>query len=195
MELDALKAQWNLRYTPENLRHLFEQKTKRQLQSINRKMLIDALLSALAILGCIGVAFAMGLRERLSLSLSLVTVLLVLATNYRIKHYLLNRVNLSNDNLGDAIGKLLRTLQLYMQLYNLVVPMLVGTMYIWWLFGLHLPHFYPIQEPYFWPKALAIVPVVLLCYAVCRRLGYVLYGKELESLKNNYAELLDQKHE
>lgn len=193
MEIDELKSLINekpVSYSRKELEGIFEVKTKRTLDGINRKMRWDMILMIITVLGLIAVVFLLGLKDKFSLSIELIFLMTVVTIHYRIKHYKVNQVDLSRYDLATGLVKSVNSLKLYLKLYRTVIPLLAGVFYGYqrWIV-LSIKDEFPAQLDEILIEAGLFVLVAAVVWFITLWISKKLYGKELKTMESYLRQL------
>lgn len=193
MELDELKETWKtsnpVHYNREELDSIFEIKTRRSLKSINRSMLNDAFLMVLATAGFITLTFILGLKSRYVISGELVLVATLLGIHYRIKYLTINKINLNQNSIKEAISLIIKKVRVYLVLYKVLTPLIAGGLYLLYEVNAHYYQAgsYSLADPVF---SLGIAAgIALLALVLTHLITRAMYGRELGRLRQLHDDL------
>lgn len=181
MKLDDLKNKNRpIEYSRAELEGIFEVRTKRSIQNINRTMLKDALTMLLTAIVFIAITFGLGLSERYFIAIEIVALSLLLLIHYRVKYALLNNINLANEGLKVGLIKLLNRVNAYMTIYKMVIPLFTGLIYLRTIFILDSVSF---------PYIIILLPLTFTIYLLTRHFCDRIYGEDINKLKGLLIEL------
>lgn len=193
MELDDLKKlieERPISYSRNELESIFEIKTKRELNGINRKMRWDMIFMVITATVIIGVAFLLGLSDRFSLSVELILLVSVVSIHYRIKYFKINEINLSKYNLATGLTKSIKSLRFYIKLYRIFIPALATVFYGYqrWML-LKTKKDLPDQISEVLIESLLVMIVGVSVYFLTKWMSEKLYGKELRKMEEYLSKL------
>lgn len=135
MELEDLKGKIDvskISYSRAEIESIFELRTKKTVRSINKKMLIDALLMITTTVVLVAITFSLGLRSRYIISIQILSLALLLLAHYRIKYLLLNKLDLHSHSVTEVIQVTFKTIRRYWIGYHVVIPLLFSSL-TWYL--------------------------------------------------------------
>ncbi|MBL6449519.1 hypothetical protein JMN32_24620 [Fulvivirga sp. 29W222] len=198
MELNELKKTWQeakpVQYSRKELDSIFEIKTRRSLKSINRSMLTDAVFMVLVTAGFVSITFILGLKSRYIISGELLFIAILLCLHYRIKHLTLSRINLSENNITEAILQIIKKVKGYLLLYKVLTPLIAGGLFILYQVNTNFYNtgIYSLPRPAF-TIGIALSTGILVL-ALTHFITTTMYGKELKRLKQMYKDLAHGKN-
>jgi len=190
MSLDTLKDIWNKTepsYSKAELKSIFEIKTRRQVKSVNKIMLLDYALMTATALVLIATTFLLGLKSRYFITFEIVGLSTVMAIHYWIKYRLLNPKSLQHKDLKSTIEQLIKRLKGYLIAYKVIIPFMVSAVYLRLQYNLMSLQNRTPQESII--ELLFVVPIAVLCYLFVQWLSAKMYGTQLSKLKNNFSQL------
>lgn len=187
MELNELKnliEDKPVSYSRNELESIFAIKTKRELAGINKKMKWDMILMTAVAMLVISVAFILGLRDRLSISVEVVLLVIVVSIHYRIKYFKIGEINLAKYDVTTGLKKVLSSLNFYLKLYRVLIPsfaIIFYSMQRWKLLEIRRQIPATINEILIEGSIIAGIGVVV--YFFTRWLSQRLYGGEISKIR------------
>lgn len=179
MELDKLKGKVDfstVKYSKDELDNIFQLRIKGNIASMNKKMLMDAILMGLVTSLLVAITFYIGLRNRYVISMELVGFAVLLLIHYRIKYVLLNNVNLHAQTVNSTVEKVYKRFKAYWIAYHWFVPMLSAALSIQLCRVLN----YQFDS---WQLIVATVMTMIISWVITHNVVKRLYGKEYQSLQ------------
>ena len=182
MEIEELKDRLNkidVHYSRQELDDIFGVRMQRMVSKVNRKMYWDAILMLLVSGTLVAITFSIGLKERYWVSGEIVVVSMLLLLHYRIKYYLLNRIDFEG-NVKQAITRCKKRLMFYMRLYWVVVPISMGVLYFNIQLGLvGYPRLDDFQSVF---RFLLVLPIAWVLFITTKKLTQFLYKEDVNHL-------------
>jgi|GEM_PF-3772125 len=162
-------------------------KSNDALRRINSVMRLDVIIMVIVTGLFIMVTFILNLESRYTISMILFEMMIVLGAHYWMKHYLINKYDLDNDNIAEIITKKLKYLKWNKHIYIYGIPV--------FFFGLYL-YFQNVWAQVIpnvtvWNMYIIGVLLTIFVYIFSKRLHNFLYGKELKVLED-IIDQLDQ---
>ncbi|UII30271.1 hypothetical protein LVD17_18420 [Fulvivirga ulvae] len=193
MELDELKETWKntapVHYNRKELDSIFEIKTRRSLQGINRSMLTDAVLMVLATAGLMTITFILGLKSRYIISGELLLVAILLGLHYRIKYLTFNKINLNKNSIKEAISRITKKVSLYLLLYKVLTPLVAVSLFVLYEANTNFykTGYYSLNDPLYVLVVASGIGILVL--VLTHFITKAMYGKELQRLKQLHDDL------
>ena len=184
MELEDLKGKIDvskISYSRAEIESILELRTKKTVRSINKKMLVDALLMIATTIVLIAITFTLGLRSRYLITAQIVSLALLLLAHYRIKYILLNKVNLHSYTVSEVIQQTYKTTRRYWIGYHVVVPMMFSS--LTWYLILSIS-----AQSHSFITFLSSLTVGLMTLGITNVLVRKIYQAEYQQLKKNYEQ-------
>jgi uncharacterized membrane protein len=173
--------------------HLEESEIKQQLRGksndalgkISRIMKMDVILMTIVTALFIMVTFIINLERRYSVSFVLFTTMMILAIHYWMKHHLIHKHDLDNDNIAEIIGKKLKVLKWNKQIYITAIPLFFSGLFL---------HFQQVlavamSNPQSWQMYTLGLVMTILIFFFSKWLHHFLYGKEIKLLEDIMEQL------
>ena len=189
MELDELKSKLDVSdvlYSASELNDIFAVKTKHAVNRINRKMWWDAVFMVLTAATLIVTTFLIGLRDRYLISSEIIILSAALFIHYRIKYYLLNKINFE-EKFNHAVTKVRRRLRVYMRIYEVVIPLGIAALYLNIQIDLiAMKHTEALDKII---RLGFTLPLISVVYVLTKKLVHLIYGPDLEKLNTIVNEM------
>lgn len=176
-KLKDLKSE-SIAYSRTEINQIFELRTQRSLKSTNKKMLFDLLLMGVTTILLIAITFYLGLQSRILISGQIGIIACILIIHYRIKYILLNNVDMISDGIKSAVIKIKNRLEMYIIVYQIVLPPLFSLLMIKFQFDT-LGSWSAVLAKWYYVAATFVISFV-----VVRLLCFKIYGNDINNFKN-----------
>ncbi|MEO0555432.1 MAG: hypothetical protein AAF149_19655 [Bacteroidota bacterium] len=184
MELDEIKksvesSQAN--YSRNEIEDIFRIRTKKSISKINSKMLWDAVFMLVTVVILVSATFMIGLKNKYLISFEIICMAAFLLIHYRIKYYLLNKLNFELD-IKASIHVAVKRLKIYINIYKMIVPSAIAGFYLKIQFDLFTITDWSVFE--IAVRFGLFLPLSVLVFVITDRLTKLMYSNQLHELKS-----------
>jgi len=189
MELEILKEQLNKvqpEYSRQEIQSIFEIKTQRAVGSMNRVMFFDLIIMTLLAIAMIALTFIIDLQDRYFISLEILLVTGVLYLHYVIKRKVIYN-QLSNNGIKYSIENILDKMNVYINIYKGLVPIIICSIYI--KTSVDIAQSFLFSNELFWGILLTTLPIGYGAYKLTCWLANRLYRPTIDRLNQLKVQL------
>ncbi|MEP2772612.1 MAG: hypothetical protein ABJH05_10710 [Fulvivirga sp.] len=182
MELEILKKELNKdqpKYSRQEIQSIFEIKTKRAVGSMNRVMFFDLIIMTMLATAMIALTFIINLQDRYFISLQILLVAGVLYLHYAIKRKVIYN-QLSNNGIKNSIENILYKMNVYVNIYKGLVPIIICSIYI--KTSVDIAQSFKLSNELYWGILLTTLPFGYGAYKLTCWLANRLYRPTIERL-------------